>query len=532
MRPSMRPAIAFMMFVAPLVLHSKAEILSVSGKGSVAIPASKKQERARNEEAALDRAESLALESGLEQAVLQVYGPLGEKRAAVLSDLAAQSGSIVLFRQVLRSTAEGDRAEVELFLKVNAEALSSFLRDKHGLSLSLDAGGETRVLVLSYTIEGMDPDLTKPVVLHEEVRDDRSNVRASSQSHSASSSSSSSSAVSVQARSATSDKGSASAEDRGSFSAAGSSRMSVRDSFGSAHLSDSASAAGSSSSKASADWDRRASASIDARGSEAHARASHSASSSSSYSDTSTFYHRVVDYADPTKKGAGVSNEVRAGLEGLMQMAGLRVQAASVDLMGRDFKNEDELLKTARREAALLPGVRGNDYLLVGLNRFTPADTGGHRFTSQITYRLLRIRDGELLLPSKILDGDSGPQPSDDLGRTRAVKEALKKAEAAMPREIREAAKHRQRLNNGQVAQFLVKIANSQHPSNSLPMRQALKAAGFQFSHEFKGDAQTETLRIDIIGKSVEQLKELIEPLTSKFEIRSMDDREWSLWAK
>lgn len=513
-------------------LHAGTEILTVTGKGSSPVASVRKEVQASAEESALDKAESAALRAAFKMAVLQVFGDAGRKTDGVLEDLEANAGSMVLLKQVTSSQMVGNLAQVEMTVKLDAGALSNYLRDRHGLSLASQLEAKARLIVLTYTIEGMDPDKSKPITLHEEVRDNRKNVQASSFSRSDTAASAHSEAESLQASKASSSKGSVEASEHASFRGRAAESASIRGEGIGARAASSAAVDAHASSSAKGNWDERSAEAVDARSQSARSSFKHSAASGSRFSDTSTSYYRVTDYADPTKKGAGVSNEVKASLEGMLHRAGFTIQSAVINLMGCDFKTEDDLLATCRREIVLQPGIQNDDMVLVGLNRFTPVDTGSHRYTAEVTYRMMRVKDGELFLPSQMVDGDSGPQASDDVGRTRAVQAAMKKVEAALPNDLREAVKRTQRMETRMASTYVVRISNSATPGNSGRLRQAIKKGGYKVSQEFKGDAQIDLLRIDLGDASLEQLKELLEPMLDGFTVKAMDDHELQLWVK
>ncbi len=60
----------------------------------------------------------------------------------------------------------------------------------------------------------------------------------------------------------------------------------------------------------------------------------HSENARSLHSDTSTYYHKLVVYADASKKGAGGTNEVRAKLGEMLKSAGLVTSFYDINLMG------------------------------------------------------------------------------------------------------------------------------------------------------------------------------------------------------
>lgn len=522
----------------PLIAFG-ADTLSVSGRGEMAVAGKGKP---ADNQLALQRAEALAVEDAIAQAVYQMYGSrakLGADADRIIKDVVNHKANMVTDTQITGTNVDAGKAVVELVLKIDGKAMKRYLEDSLGLSLAQETEGKFKVIVLSYTIDGMDADKSKPLVLREEVTDDKKNVQSASFAASSSKASASSSQSSLQAASASSSKGSAAYESQASLQAS-------RDRQSAAAIqTDRGSAAGSSSSSAqlnaqrsssgSANWDNQRASSVDARSSRASASSSKSAVSGSAFSDTSSFYHRITIYADPTKKGAGATNEVRASLGEMLEKSGLNTKFLDMDLMGRNFETEDDLYNVILSGLKRNPEVGPNDYVAVALNRCTPINTS-HRYTSQVVYRVIRIKDGDTLLPDKVVLGDSGDQASDDVGRATATKLAMRKADTVLPDELRAAVKKTQRADKRETAAaattYVIRVDNIASPGATAAIKQALRGAGMTVSPQFRGDSRSEIITVALNGKSGSDVLALLETLLDKFEVGTMDERSTVLKGK
>ncbi len=428
---------------------------------------------------ALQAAEDAARMDALTQAVFRVYGnreKLGAKADQVLQEAYKRSRGFIVDQEPLAQRIENGKATVEVTYTFDAKPLRDFLEEYLGLSLAQETEGHIKVIVLSYTVEGQDRDHSKPPVLREEVKDNRMNVQIS-----------------------------------GGVSDASLDASSMR--MGSA---------------------QQGNAKMQASGSDSvKARAS---SESDTFSDTSTFYQRITIYADTTKKAAGQTNEVRAKLGEMLKSAGLTTRFLDLNLMDRVFENEDQLYETLLGSLRRNPAVSPEEYVAVALNRFTPGVKGGHRFTSQVVYRVLRIKDGEVLLPDKLVAGDSGEQSSDDLARTVATERAMLRADAVLPDELRKAVKTTQRGAKREAAQastsYAVRVDGITSPAATVSLKQALRAAGMTVTPAFRGEAKSESITVGLNGKTGADAMAALEPFLDKFEVITMNDRETVLRAK
>ncbi|MBI1754103.1 MAG: hypothetical protein HY014_10495 [Acidobacteria bacterium] len=505
-----------------------ADILTVAGRGEMAVE--KKWNAAEANQKALERAETLALEDALAQALYSVYGnraKLGADHDRVLREVVNHKATLVLGSDVRASNVDNGKAMVELAVKVDGKAFRAFLENSLNLSLAQEAEGKFKVVVLSYTVEGQDANRAKPVVLREEVTDNRTDVQSASFAARSASGSASSSQSSVQAAASASSKGNAAYQGSARLDA---SRDRVSDrGASSAQLSASRDVA------ASKEWDNRAAASLDARSSKASSSYQQSAASGSAFSDRSSQYHRVTIYADPTKKGAGATNEVRAALGEVLEKSGLNTRFVDMDLMGRTFETEDDLYLTIRENLKKNPDIAPGDYVAVALNRVTPVNTT-HRYTSQVVYRVIRIKDGDTLLPDKVVTGDSGDQVSDDLGRASATKLAIRKADSVLPEELRAALRKTTRAEARSSAAaattYVIRVDNIKSPAATAALKQALRNAGFTVTPQFRGEAKSETIQVALNGKSGSDVMALIEPHLGAYDVDTMDERATVLKGK
>lgn len=505
-----------------------ADVLNVAGRGQIGVE--KKWKTAEANQKALERAEALALEDALAQALYSVYGnraKLGADHDRILREVVNHKATLVLGSDVRSSNIDKDVAVVELAVQVDGKAFRRYLEDSLGLSLAQQAEGKFKVIVLSYTVEGQDANRAKPTVLRDEVTVDKANVQAASFAAKQSSASSSQSQASLQAA--------ATGSSQGNVAYQGSSRLDASRERVTNAGSSSGQVSASRDVAASGQWDKRSAASVDARSSRQSASSQQSAASGAVYSDTSSFYHRLTIYADPTKKGAGATNEVRAALGEMLEKSGLNTKFVDMNLMGRTFETEDDLYLVIRENLKKDPEVSPNDYVAVALNRVTPVNNA-HRHTAQVVYRVLRIKDGDTLLPDKVVTGDSGDQASDDLGRASATKLAIRKADSVLPEEIRaglrKATRAESRENATAATVYVIRVDHIKSPAATSALKQALRGAGFTVTPQFRGEAQTETITVALNGKTGSDVMALIEPHLGTFEVATMDERTTVLKGK
>jgi hypothetical protein len=492
-----------------------AEVIRVSGKGEAPIPAVKRDKEiaAANQRALVD-AEELAKRKALAQAVFQVYGnreALGTQADAILAGVVDNSAALILDKNVTSAGVQGGMAVVEMVVQVDGKALREYLEANFTISSAMQTEGRFRIYVLSYTLEGMDPNRAQPQVLREEVTDNQKDIHSSNYAAARVDAAAQASSTSVQGSATSTSKGEAGYK-------------------ADAAAQNSAGAKARASESGSAKWDEKQSATVDARQTQASSAYSSSAKSGASRSDTSRYFHRVVEYADPTKKGAALSNEVRAEIEGMMTTAGFDVATLNVSMMNREFPTEDDLVNAVLNEMRQNADVKPEDYVAIALNSFTPVNVETHQFTSKVTYRVVKIRDGLALLPAKDITGDSGERAaSDDVARTYAVKSAMLKVDEILPREIKQAvqkiARAEQREAVASATTYVIQVDNAASMTASLQVRSALSAAGFGVNRSYNGQAKTDTLTVSLNGKSGQDVMAAIESLMDRFDVQVMDEK-------
>lgn len=556
MSGSARIVFAQAIFVALLAVAAKAapaEVIKASGHGEVPVATLKKQkDQAAANQKALADAENLARQMAVRQAILQVFpnqDGVQSKVDAVLKTALDNSATLVLDKQITSTGIQAGTAQVDLILQVDAKALRTLLESNFNYSSLAATEGKFRIYVLSYTLEGMDPNRAQPQVLHEEVVDDQKGVHSSSFANSASNADAQSSGASLAASAASSNKGNVSANSSASAeykakmalaadSTAGNMGGGQAD-FANQSVSGSAAASGkvTSSASASGNWDVNQSASVDARKHQSSSSSSKSANSGSSFDDTSHYYCRVVDYADPTKKGTALSDEVHDEVEGMMTNAGFDVATLNVSMMSKSFPTEDDLVDEVLNEMRGNPSVSPNDYVAIALNSFTPVSVETHQFTSKVTYRVVRIKDGLALLPAQDITGDSGDRaPSDDVARTYAVKSAMLKVDDILPAEITQALQKMQRADQREAAAsaafYVIVVDNAATLTASTPIRSALAAAGYEVERSINGLAKTQTLTVKLNGKTGENVMDAIENALGTYTVETMDGQGARVSAK
>jgi len=162
----------------------------------------------------------------------------------------------------------------------------------------------------------------------------------------------------------------------------------------------------------------------------------------------------------------------------------------------------------------LIRGTPGNNYT---------------RYPSRVVYRWIGIKDGDTLLPDKVVTGDSGDQVSDDLGRASATKLAIRKADSVLPEEIRaglrKATRAESRENASAATTYVIRVDQIKSPAATSALKQALRGGGFTVTPQFRGEAQTETINVALNGKTGADVMALIEPHLGTFEVATMEER-------
>jgi hypothetical protein len=536
-----------------------AEILTVSGKGQSPVPAANKKDAPAVNQQALAAAQQGARGDAVAQALYQVYGnrqKLGAQADSVIRDVVDHSAGMIVDTQVKSVDLQNGVATAEVILKIDGKAMRDYLEHSLGLSLTQDSEGKFRTFILAYTVEGMDPNRAQPQVLTEEVTDNRKNIHDTASASVLTHAESEAAAYSLNAAHASSDQEKSAARSQGSvdyrgsanIKASASEQASLRAKGSDGSLQASARAAmnvsGSASEQLSArrssasdsESDHRSEGSVKEQASAAQDLFHHEEHAKAEFSDTSTQYHKLVVYADTTKKGAGGTNEVRAKLGEILKTSGLMTNFYDINLMGREFPNEDALYHEILNALKQDPNVKPEDCMAVALNRLTPADPATHRFTAQVTYRVLRVGDGELLLPDKNVVADSGDQVSDDSARTIATELAMNKASDILPGEITRALRQNQRTearaSTAAANEYMVRIDNITNPGATSALKQALRTAGFAVSTQFRGAAASESITVKLNGKSGGDVSAALEQQLERYDVVSLDDHAAILKAK
>ncbi len=515
------------MLIAELAV---AETIKVSGHGQAPVPIAKhKKDQPALNQSALADAQEMARRDALKQAILQLFinrKAIDSALDSIAVSVLQHSATLVKGEDVRSAEIRSDVAEVDLALQVDAVALRGFLEDNFNLSLTAQTEGKLKIFVMSYTVEAIDPNRANPITLHEEVIDDQKGVHSSNYNNSNSNAESHSKSGAIQASSSSSHE--AAAFNRASASGSESYQAANVNPLARASSNSSASGTASFNQVAAAETESHHTASVNAQGQASSRSSSSSTQSGQSYEDTSHYYRRVVDYADPTHKGVGLSNEVRVELEGMLNTSGFDVETLNVSMMNREFAGDDDLVNAVLAEMRTNASVGQEDYVAIALNSFTPANITNHRFTSKVTYRIIRVKDGKAFLPAQDLAGDSGnTAPSDDVARTYAIKSALRKVEDVLPGQIKQALRRAQNAEIREATQVLVSysivIENPPSFTTSTPIRAALKQAGFAFDRGQFRAGQAETLTITLNGRSGQNVMEAIEGALGAFEVLSMD---------
>jgi hypothetical protein len=214
----------------------------------------------------------------------------------------------------------------------------------------------------------------------------------------------------------------------------------------------------------------------------------------------------------------------------MMTTAGFDVATLNVGMMGREFSTEDDLVNAVLDVMRINATVSPSDYVAIALNSFTPVSQDTHQYTSKVTYRVVRVKDGLAFLPAKDVVGDSGTNAvSDDMARTYAVKSAMMQVDDILPGEIRQALQKMQRsekrANAAAATAYVVVVDNATSFSASAPIRDALVNGGFKVERSINGVAKTHTLTVTLNGKTGEDVVNSIEKVVDSYDVQTMDNQ-------
>lgn len=533
------------------------DTFEVTGVGKSPIEAARrKKDKLKNAEMAYQQAERAARKDVARQAIFNVYGDESSMSPEVrqkVEEVTTRGLAIIENYEIVDIEKTETYIRITLSARVSREAILGILTNA-GIPPGNETINDLRVYVLTYTVEGIDADPTKPILLKEEIRDNQKHIHSSASASDVTradtqlsdktqaAASSNSASMDYRDREARSDEAAysnqghlkASASEEGELQAEyqedsrASAAYTDRQGSSSAAASQASSGkvAGSYSNEAEVDTahDERAyakstqasdtqlqaqSASEKAeyqRDIQAHSKYNRDQHSKSNFSDTSRDYYRLRVYADPTKKGAAQTNEVRAEIEGLFKSEGLLTSTLNIPLMGRTFANEDELIDTVWTTIQKQhPGVNGEHFVAVALNRLTPIKTNSdlNKFGAVLTYRVFRLKDGFQLIPSKSLQGFSGETSTVDSARSDATKNTMLRAKDVIRMDIAQGLKQYTRVSKAEAA-FTIVIKNAASPFAAKDLVQQLESAGFEVKRSFK--SRTLTFEVPLQGKTAEDV--------------------------
>lgn len=514
MRPVHRLSLALLAGLVLAAIPLLAEDITGSGHGTAAVAAVPKKQLPKATQQALSAAESAALTDAVTHAIYKVErrANLGPNADAILLETAQHSADFVINKEITHQSVENGVATVDLTLTIDGGKLREYLDSVHDTAQTRKLD-ERRVLVLTYTVEGMDPNRAEPAKLHEVIisRDRYLHHREAEGS------------VDYNRDAASSVQGAA-AQANSSRQAQNTSavRADGMDDFLMGLQQRSAAARSSQSARSD---DSAAAAAIDARSHDQEDL--HAAGRKELTTIATSDYVRVTDYADLTKKGAGQTNDVRALLEGIFHNAGLPTRFYNLKLTGLEFATEDDLSDAVLTSIVQDPNVDDNDYVAIAVNRLTPVNAS-HEYTSVITYRVVKKANGDELLPSNNVRGDSGVQPSDDYGRSVATEIAVNRAAAVLPGELKRAVDDLSRAATreaGPALTYSIRVDNVSSPAESDSLKRALQAAGFTFSNSYRGASRSETITVQLNGRSPSDARAVVERNVAGFDVTSMDER-------
>lgn len=479
----MRPAIASLIPPALLCLAlgtpaQAKDVKNIPGSGRVTAEKSTFSQAKENQKA-LDKAQQVAVHDAIKATLAEVFGHDGLdplRIDAMARDLADRSSAFVLDTQVKESAMDGLTAKVQVMLRVDLDALRAHLK-RSGISLTQGMASRFKFVVLSYSVEGMDANLNKPIVLRDEIRAESSSLSTRDES------------VSARAAVAVEGERSATGVRVGRRSATG---VQVDESVRGA-----------------------AAASLDASRSSVDAQAAS--------------YYRVVEYADPTKKGLAQSNEIRALLAGALQRSDLKLATIEAPMAGMEFRTEDEFVNKVLASVRKHAEVQDDDCVVIALNSLTPvAVARGQKYTSRVTVHFVRVKDGTNLMPSDSVAKASAVLSSADEARTQAVQLCVATLKDGLSEQVRtlmqnlrgEAAVTPQ----AQAGVYTIEISNLQDRSVLVRFKQWLRQQQFTFKSDARAGGTVEVMTLTLGDKSPEEIKDVLDGMPQGFELLSKTD--------
>lgn len=532
----------------------RGQVRSFSGRAEAAFSPKSKKTAPDEQRELLRRLEEGAIKGVLENALASVYGNKDRfkgKFDEVLAACVQSASQFIKESSVVAASVAGSQGAVEIVAKVDEAALKKFLLDRFEMSTTIDVEQSFKVYIAAYTVEGMDPDRSKPQLLREEIVDNQTNVQSSARSsdrkdvQAASASSASQSASSVAGSSQTSQSASVAASERASVSGSRSvsvsatelARSGLDSTRSSASASDSGSFRGSSQSSLAASSQTTQSMTIAATQKSASAEASASfrdqsaKESAASFSDTSREFRSLRVYADTTRKGAGQSNEVRNTVEALLKANGFLTVDARLNLSNREFPSEDSLNEAVVKEIQANAEVKPEQFVAVALNSYTPMPNGD--FTSKISLRITRIGDGQSLLALQPAIGQSKNANTEDVARVESTQLAIARMQQDLTNTLKDSIRQFQRDSAAPkkaAEAFELKIAGVGNPFVVNPIKKALEDGGFKPKLSFS--AGQVTLLVPLNGRELQSVSDIVGPHIGAYEVVSMTESRLLMKAK
>jgi hypothetical protein len=482
----------------------RAQNLEVAGYGSAPLPHKKD---AKLRKSAFDAAESAALADALSHAAAQI-----RERDSNPADTANHWPEYVVNKYVVSQEEQNGIAVVNLKVVVDPERLRRYLDRIHDDS-AVQSLETNNMVVLAYTVEGMDPNRSESPKLHEVIvsRERLLDHRNKGEK--------------VLYDNDSADSRHTAAGGYQAYDSAG--RSEVARASG---LDDFLTGLHTGSALARSDQNQASGVSAGAQ-----VQDSDSANSTTYRKDfhdnaltvASRDYVRVTDYADNTKKTGALTNEVRVQLEGMFQKAGLALRNYPMRLAGLEFGSDEDLEDVVLTQVAQDPAVDDNDFIAIAVNRLTPVDAS-HRFTASVTYRVIRKGDGRLILPSTHVLGDSGAQVSDDFGQGIATQVALSRAASQLSGQIEDAVRQASRASARAAAAgtYTIQLVNINDAEAAATLEQAMRNAGYQATSIYRQASRSANITVQLNGRGVAQVRSLVSRNVGQFDIVSLDDRK------
>ena len=501
-----RIAAAYLSAALALTVSSPllAQNLELAGYGSAPLP-HKKDPKLRK--SSFESAESAALADALSHAAAQI-----RERDSNPADTAKHWLEYVVNKYVVSQEDQNGMAVVNMKVIVDPEKLRRYLDRIHDDSVvhSLETNN---MVVLAYTVEGMDPNRSQSSKLHEVIISRERLLDHKDKGE----------RVLYDSDSANSQH--ASAAGYQAYDTAGRSNLArgggLDDFLTGLHT-------GSALARSDQNQASGVSSGVQVQDSDtANATTYRKNFHDNALTIASRDYVRVTDYADNTKKTTALTNEVRVQLEGIFQKAGLVLINYKMRLAGLEFGSDEDLEDVVLTQVAQDPSIDDNDFIAIAVNRLTPIDAS-HRFTASVTYRVIRKGDNRLILPSTHVLGDSGAQASDDFGQGTATQIALSRAATELPGEIEDAVSQASRASARAAASgtYTIQVVNINGAETASMLEQAMRNAGYSATSTYRQTSRSANITVQLGGHNVSQVRSLLSRNLGQFDIVSLDDRK------